>query len=274
VSCSSPYLSTAVAHGRYRDPMASKQSRPATPDNEPCERMGETETGRAGDLLCARNTDPRESGEPMRTQNHVAGHKVPKSLVHVTLTTGHERLSRRTEVMPATMPVVTELLAGALSGTKAVVPMPGPKTLLTAFASGRDLLVTVRAAGGNPLATVGVSPGPGEALWRSLHDGSALPIVTRPDRPPSGPWCAARLELGLVSQPGAAMWLGDFERCVAWVWLEQLMPRRPRAHQVRGLLGRPAPRGDTPVPSGRRDVAPIGSGDPISRRPWMNTSTV
>jgi len=38
---------------------------------------------------------------------------------------------------------------------------------------------------------------------------------------PQAPWCAARLETGLALYPGAAVWLGDYERLVAWAWIER-----------------------------------------------------
>jgi hypothetical protein len=38
--------------------------------------------------------------------------------------------------------------------------------------------------------------------------------------PPRAPWVAARLYPTLALDPDAAVWLGDFERCLAWAWIE------------------------------------------------------
>lgn len=42
---------------------------------------------------------------------------------------------------------------------------------------------------------------------------------------PGEPWCAVRLEPGIALYPETAHWLGDFERCLAWAWLERLRVR-------------------------------------------------
>lgn len=66
-------------------------------------------------------------------------------------------------------------------------------------------------------------------LWAILHASPApwlsppvedLEAKTSPHFSPAGPWCAARLELGLAHHPDAASGLGGIERCVAWAWLD------------------------------------------------------
>jgi hypothetical protein len=81
--------------------------------------------------------------------------------------------------------------------------------------------------------TFGVAPAdprPGASqLWEMLHDNplpwlspraGALQPMTWPRHVPAGPWCAVRFELGLAMHQQAADWLGDFERCIAWAWLD------------------------------------------------------
>ena len=60
----------------------------------------------------------------------------------------------------------------------------------------------------------------GAEIWRTLHQVAALPCVTSPDHQPRAPWCGIVLEPALSRHPKAAKWLGDFERCLAWAWLE------------------------------------------------------
>lgn len=151
-----------------------------------------------------------------------------RSLVHVTLDTGHSRQSRRDEVAEAVLPVVQGLLSEVLAGGQPRVPgVPGEFTL-TGAREGPCLLVTVWGPGGSlgtaPIVTIGVARDAGVSLWRMLHESAAArsaPIVTDPDAPPPAPWCAARLEVGTALYPEAMEWLGDFERCLAWAWLER-----------------------------------------------------
>ena len=37
---------------------------------------------------------------------------------------------------------------------------------------------------------------------------------------PEPPWCAVEIHPALALYPAAAEWLGDFERCVAWAWVD------------------------------------------------------
>ncbi len=43
-----------------------------------------------------------------------------------------------------------------------------------------------------------------------------LPVLEQPD----APWCVALLLPALATDHGAQAWLGDFERCAAWGWME------------------------------------------------------
>lgn len=143
---------------------------------------------------------------------------------HVTLTTGHERESPRSEVAPGVLRLVGRLLERALTGE--VVPLPErvqPACTLTATARGYALLATVHA-GGDALVWIGVARVDDEdarGVWRELHEAPGLPLpgITAPDASPPAPWCAVRLEAGVARHPAAAEWLGDFERCLAWAWL-------------------------------------------------------
>jgi hypothetical protein len=45
-------------------------------------------------------------------------------------------------------------------------------------------------------------------------------LATDRDEVPPEPWCAARIEVGSLAFPDEMLWLGDFERCLAWAWLE------------------------------------------------------
>jgi hypothetical protein len=58
-----------------------------------------------------------------------------------------------------------------------------------------------------------------------LHEN--IKLATRADYlPPDNPWAAIRTEVGLADHPSDIEWLTDFERCLAWTWLERVGPKR------------------------------------------------
>lgn len=137
---------------------------------------------------------------------------------HVTLNTGHGRRSPRSEVDAGALRLVADHLERAIEADS---PLPGNTGCqLMATASGPWLIATVMS-GDAPLVTIGVAPrsrGAGR-LWAMLHD-SRIDLMTNPADVPRPPWCAARLEPGLAAYPDTAGWLGDYERLIAWAWLD------------------------------------------------------
>jgi hypothetical protein len=75
-----------------------------------------------------------------------------------------------------------------------------------------------------PLVTIGtvVHQDESQLLWNLLHKPAQgmLPLATQGGQPPTVPWCAARLEIGITLHPLPTEWLGDFERCIAWAWMD------------------------------------------------------
>jgi hypothetical protein len=138
-------------------------------------------------------------------------------LHHITTTTGHSRRSPRSEVADDVLQVVRELLRRALAGERPALPGP-PGYQLEASAEGDLLLATVFRGRAVPLATIGVARSDRDALrlWGYLRERGDV----APDRPPPAPWCAAVLQPALAVHRDAAAWLGDFERCLAWGWVE------------------------------------------------------
>lgn len=145
---------------------------------------------------------------------------------HVTLTTGHRRVSRTNE---AGADIIGKLLAiFPKDGATHVVAMPGFEIthLLRVTRSSTSLLATVMECCCEiPVVTVGVGLSPEEdaRLWQLLHAEATLPCSTNGKLSPARPWVAARLEIGVIlSSPTLVFALGDFERCLAWAFVEQL----------------------------------------------------
>lgn len=140
------------------------------------------------------------------------------ALEHITLNTGHRRSSPRAEVSAAAIDELRNLLDWALR-SKAPTPIPTrPGYAISATGEGACLIATV-FAGERPLVMVGVAGdvGQGAALWRMLGANGSSPAES---------WCAARLLPSItVGDMGEMQWLGDFERCLAWAWVDMMEER-------------------------------------------------
>ncbi|HYP58757.1 MAG TPA: hypothetical protein VEQ35_10825 [Beijerinckia sp.] len=141
------------------------------------------------------------------------------SILHITLQTGQSRRSYRQEVEDSTIEVLRPLIRA--DGEYDIPMIAGRKLWVTR--SGRLLLATVAAE--TAICTIGVADQTvgAQKLWQMLHED--VKLATSQDRVPPSPWCAIRLEVGLADHPDDAKWLPDFERCLAWTWIESLRPR-------------------------------------------------
>lgn len=144
---------------------------------------------------------------------------------HVTLTTGHTRRSWRHEIAPDILPALRPLIEAARE-PEHCVPVPGiePRLALRIEDTRRCALVTVQLYDDHvPILTMAIAAHSrcGQQLWELLHETARLPLATDIDQCPPEPWCAVRLEHGAALLPREAlMALGDFERCVAWAWMQ------------------------------------------------------
>lgn len=147
-----------------------------------------------------------------------------KPLTHLTLLTGHSRQSWRHEIDPAALAQCRALLDQALRGGQVSLAPSLHGYSMKATSEGDAMLCTALAdvhGKPAPLVTFGASASAGVDLWRLLGQSG---------NPPPSPWCAVRVEPGLALAPEAAHWLGDFERCIAWAWLDRLTPPRYRGN--------------------------------------------
>ena len=144
---------------------------------------------------------------------------------HVTLTTGHVRDSWRQEISDEAIRACQTLITQITATVGALAQIPGVGDYhLSGVASGACLVATVWSGAPSVcIATIGVAGHSrcGLHLWRELHRWGETPVVTDPDRCPTEPWVAAALDAGIARHPEAAHWLGDFERCLAWAWIER-----------------------------------------------------
>lgn len=132
-----------------------------------------------------------------------------RTLNHYTITTGHNRVSPRSEVTAEVIAALQPLLS---SGEHAMPGPPGYRVRVTI--DGSALAATVRR-GDSPLVTVLVCPD-ATALARATRATGAIPSV-----PLSPPVLLIDVHPTASGDPSLS-WLGDFERCLAWAWIERV----------------------------------------------------
>lgn len=135
---------------------------------------------------------------------------------HVTLQTGHSSRSYRADVSDATIETLLPLVRA-----DGEYPIPSvADRRLRVTRTGRLLLATILAE--SPICTLAIADRSvgAQKLWQMIHKGTEA--ATDPEKPPRAPWCAARFELGLTAHLDDREWLSDFQRCLAWTWIESL----------------------------------------------------
>jgi len=147
---------------------------------------------------------------------------------HLTLSTGHNAYTSRADVPREVITNLTPWLRSSVNTGKA---HPLPAASVSHFSARLDeqaggLLVTVYAPAEPyqegerfngetmPIVTFGVAGCDDDPLWSRLVGGEPMK--------PKAPWCAVSLHTGLMLYMLDAAWMGDFERCVAWAWLEMM----------------------------------------------------
>lgn len=145
-------------------------------------------------------------------------------LHHLTLTTGHDRLSPKYEVDDESLTLLEPWLAMACSSEYEVsLPALEDYTAI-AIVHGSGLVMTVYgpALGKiTPLVTFAVAQesANGDELWNKFAE--RFGIVPGLNKPPE-PWCGVVIHPGLAFNSEANEWLGDFERCIAWTWISHV----------------------------------------------------
>ena len=172
-----------------------------------------------------------ESVAEFQASRRRRGAPIKNTLHHYTVPTGHTRQCRRSEVHPQ----VLEQLRPLLKNGRHKMPIAGGYTLLVSI-EGNCLLATV-FCGERPCVSVGVAPDAEASakLWPIIERGylEALDAIkmqpgqdaaARHPLPPNGvPWCAAYL---VLATPAEAYWIADFERCLAWAWIEKVRAKK------------------------------------------------
>ena len=145
---------------------------------------------------------------------------------HITLSTGHLARTSRADVADATIKSLRPWLKACMDYIDPY-PLPGPLGardgfVMSAGAECGGLVCHVGHQIDGPLVTFGVATRSRQSdelwAWMCAQYGSKADLLA-----PGTPWCAVALHPAFALQHGVSAWMGDFERCVAWTWLE----RRP-----------------------------------------------
>ncbi len=143
---------------------------------------------------------------------------------HYTLNTGHSRSSPRSEVRDDVIPIMAPLLEPG----EHPVPWFGPDIRLV-VPGGADAWLGTVYEWNVPLVTIGIAATAQQAneIWPAL-ESLYLQLTDRPPfagidwraprQPERLPWVAAVI-VGPMPAHVASM-IGDFERCLAWAWVE------------------------------------------------------
>jgi hypothetical protein len=137
---------------------------------------------------------------------------VDRYIWHETVNTQHTRRSFLSEIAPDVLATVQGWLADYEFG----FDLPGGYRCNINNRSEKCLQAEVLTPSGIRLCVIGVANHSrcGAPLWANLQGDPA----TRPGEP----WCGVWLDpVGQAADPDAHVWLGDFERRLAWAFLEK-----------------------------------------------------
>jgi len=154
---------------------------------------------------------------------------------HTTLITGHSSQIRQGDVSGEAVARIVPWLSALIESGQSL-PLPvADLSEYSGHASVLDgaLIVTISgpppkeatgmlASKAAPMVTVGVARKSRHAhLWTLMTQSPPMPAVHRSVvKCPQAPWCAVAIWPTIDFYPEATSWLGDFERCIAWAWVQ------------------------------------------------------
>lgn len=147
-------------------------------------------------------------------------------MIHLTVNSGHSRHSPRSEVSDGALAACRSLLA---PGAHAVPGIPGDYSLKVTESPAGTWFGTVFRSRWHPLVSIAVAASDyfATGLWQEIErqylrvtemPGFRSADFAAPHQPESTPWCAV---IVMLATPSEALWLGDFERCLAWAFLDE-----------------------------------------------------
>lgn len=139
-----------------------------------------------------------------------------KHINHITLNTGHVRKTYPHEIDKELYFVLNRILNDSVK--------PGGAELFDGYrvkSTHTDgvAIATLYANDDAPILTTACSKYDNAELWRSLHESSTVPLMTKVSDMPAAPFIADRIEQGALLHLDSMSWTGDFARCHGWIAL-------------------------------------------------------
>jgi len=139
-------------------------------------------------------------------------------MIHLTLNTGHARITKRAEIDDSVIRKMKPLLVTGVHPLRKFHKEFRDYRVMVTSPKSTGMLATIYR-GKVPILMMGVAGEESHAkeVWESLAETYEFALKEHaPMRPKSTPWLGAA-----ILRPDDAMdWLGDFERCLAWTWME------------------------------------------------------
>ena len=133
-------------------------------------------------------------------------------LAHITTTSGHVRLSPRSEVSGTVLAALAPVIASARGTRTELPPCPGYYLTVGPILSATAILIE---GPGGVLVRCAVAATP-----KAARDAAEWLKWEPPADAPELPWLLVEMQPALIDDVPATEWLGDCERCVAWVLLD------------------------------------------------------
>lgn len=138
-------------------------------------------------------------------------------MIHLTLNTGHSRVSPRSEVSDETIAALRPVVTAG----RGLIPGPAGYVLQRTRVRTCELFIVARLVEGGdtvPLVAGVIAKNAMDLIgaWRLACEVGNADIAM----PLSAPWLAVYMYPTVASDPESLGWLGDLERCIAWAIME------------------------------------------------------
>jgi hypothetical protein len=154
---------------------------------------------------------------------------------------GERLLTRRDDVPPELLATLIPLVRECASTGKAELPTPSGlieiHSICAQNAQRQMACWSLHRPNSSPLVTqaLALRKQEGDTLWRALHSSENMlgPVfATEGGEAPTEPWMGIILHRALfqesVGLSGPLQWLGDYERYLAWAWIDGVLSAHGR----------------------------------------------
>lgn len=137
------------------------------------------------------------------------------SLNHITLNTGHERITQIKDFDKRMYFMMNRFYTASFDELGADL---GDNYIAKSVAYTNNSILCSVFSCGVPVITFGISINDrSNIVWKELHNSSVGLLKTSINNPPHGSYLAERLDIGAVTDIDSLLWVGDFVKAYTWV---------------------------------------------------------